>query len=656
MKIFKNQFIHHLWILFVAGSLLLAACGGAPAENNPPVSNGTQTPLPTSTATAIPKKTLVICEADEPQSLYLYGGSSASTWSVLESIYDGPIDTVDFKPQPVLLTEIPSLENGGVSIGTVAVAGGDVVANTEGDLVSLQKGVKVFPGGCTDASCAVEWDGQSALTVSQMTVTFKLKSGVKWSDGQSLSAQDSVFSFTAAGSAITQSSKTLVNKTESYTAVDSQTIQWTGKPGYLTLNPSAFFWIPLPSHQLSLLSPEEMTTSSLTNKTPLGWGAYKIDEWIPGDHIRMVKNPYYFRADEGYPKFDVIVYRFLGSAATTDLAPLSNGECDVMDTSLQMVDQLKALDALHTQGKVNLFLGQGPEWEVLNFGIKPASYDEVYNPFIDRQDFFGDSRVRQAIAYCTDRSSINSALFQGKANIPDSYLPPSHPSLGSGLTHYDYDPEQGKKLLEEAGWKDNDGDPSTPRVSLGVRNILDGTKFEVSYTASESDWHSQIATILTSDLGACGIQLTTNLLPVADLYAQGPDGILFGRNFDLAEIAWSGGSLPPCYLYASSEIPAGKNQWLGSKFGGVNITGYSNPEYDQACQAMLSAGLSADNFEAANQKTQEILSRELPMLPLFDHLKILAAKAEVCGLSLDVSSRSALKDLELLDLGNTCVN
>jgi len=272
MKIVKNPFVHYLWILFVAGSLLLAACGGTPAENTPPTSSETQTQPPTSTATAIPKKTLVICEADEPQSLYLYGGSSASLWSVLESIYDGPIDTVDFKPQPVLLTEIPSLENGGIKIGTVSVTGGDVVANTEGDLVTLQKGVKVFPGGCTDASCAVEWDGQSALTLSQMSVEFKLKSGVTWSDGQSLAAQDSVFSYTVAGSPATQNSKTLVNKTESYITVDAQTVQWTGKPGYLILNPTAFFWTPLPSHQLSMLSPEDMNTSSLTNKTPLGWG------------------------------------------------------------------------------------------------------------------------------------------------------------------------------------------------------------------------------------------------------------------------------------------------------------------------------------------------------------------------------------------------
>jgi peptide/nickel transport system substrate-binding protein len=95
----------------------------------------------------------------------------------------------------VILTQIPDQTNGGVTIQSVAVTTGDLVANTEGDVVALAKGVKVFPEGCTSSTCATEWDGTSDLKVSQMVVKFSLLANLKWSDGQPLTADDSVYSY-----------------------------------------------------------------------------------------------------------------------------------------------------------------------------------------------------------------------------------------------------------------------------------------------------------------------------------------------------------------------------------------------------------------------------------------------------------------------------
>jgi len=140
------------------GLLLLSACGpAAPAVETPAP---TATPLP-PTPTPIPPKTLVVCTGAEPQNLYLYGDASRAKWSVLEAIYDGPIDTENFEPAPVILQELPTLDNGGITLQAAAVSEGDPVANVTGDIVALKKGVKVFPVGCTSATCAVEWDGQA---------------------------------------------------------------------------------------------------------------------------------------------------------------------------------------------------------------------------------------------------------------------------------------------------------------------------------------------------------------------------------------------------------------------------------------------------------------------------------------------------------------
>lgn len=650
MKLSQRKFNFAI-IAVLTVIILVTACGKQPGTGTPSVTP--LTPKPTPTATAIPLKTLVICLGEEPQTLYMYKGSSRAMWSVLEALYDGPIDTTGFQPEPVILEALPTQENGGVTLSSVPVTAGDEVANVEGDLVTLAKGVKVFPEGCTSLDCAVEWDGQSELNITQMSARFKIKPDITWSDGQALTAEDSVFSYTVSTDPATNVTKNLIKRTAGYTAIDTQTIEWKGIPGYLTMNPSAFFWIPLPKHILKDMTAEQLNAADVTNKSPLGWGPYVIDEWTTGDHIRLVKNAKYFRAGEGLPKFDVLVYRFVLGLGETDLSPLVTGECDVMETSVGLEAQIQSLRELENSGKTKLYFGQGPEWELINFGIKPASYDDVYNPYLDRQDFFGDLRTRQAFAACVDREKIIKDVLFSQSQIPTSYLPPSHPFAIEGLTAMAHDVTKGSGLLEQVGWVDSDGDPATPRIASSVEGVVDGTKFSVTYNVTESTLHKAVTDIVVSSLAECGIEVTPQYLPVEQMFAPGPDGVVFGRAFDLAELAWSTGRQPPCFLYSSSEIPTLSNHWLGTKFGGVNISGYKNEEYDAACSRMLSAGLNTEAFAADNQKTQQLIADELPVLPLFYHLKVMAARPDLCGVSLDVSSRSGVKNLELFDLSAT---
>jgi peptide/nickel transport system substrate-binding protein len=113
----------------------------------------------------------------------------------MQTIFDGPLDILNGEPgwQP---GKLPNLVTAAL-FTPVAVAGGDVVINTAGYLVSLQAGVQVFPSGCTTAACSVTWDGTAPLQMDQLTAVFKLKPGLTWSDGQPLKASDSVYSFNA---------------------------------------------------------------------------------------------------------------------------------------------------------------------------------------------------------------------------------------------------------------------------------------------------------------------------------------------------------------------------------------------------------------------------------------------------------------------------
>ena len=628
-------------------SLLLTACS-RPAANNQD-SNTAET-----SAAAVPQKTLTICVGSEPESLYLYARSTQSMWSILEGIYDGPIDTVNYAPEPVILASIPSQENGGVTVQSATVVKGDLVANSEGDVVALAKGVKVFPEGCTSNGCIIEWDGASELRVSQMVVEFFLLPELKWSDGQPLTAADSVYSYQVAADAATEVSKTAIKKTQSYDALDGQTVQWTGIPGYLTINPSAYFFTPLPEHQLSAYTAEQLITAVETNRSPMGWGPYMISEWVSGDSIKMVKNPNYFRASEGLPYFDEITYKFIGNIPVIDLSLITTGECDIIDTSVSMTDQWLAIHTAEDNQQLKAYFGEGPEWEGLNFGIQPNSYDEVFNPYLDRADYFGDVRTRQAVASCINREAIIKKWVNSSGNMPDSYLTSDHPFRVDGLTTYPYDVEKGKQLLDQVGWMDLDGDPTTARTSVGISTVMDNTEFIVTYTATDTVLHANIASYIQSDLQDCGITMNINLLPADQLYAAGPGGVLFGRNFDLAEIGWATGSQPSCFLYASSEIPAAANGWNGLKHGGLNLTGYASDAYDKACNTQLSSGLDVAGLQAANAEAMTLLANELPVLPLFYNIKVMVSRPDLCGLTFDSTSRSGLREIESLDTGQEC--
>jgi peptide/nickel transport system substrate-binding protein len=212
----------------------------------------------------------------------------------------------------------------------------------------------------------------------------------------------------------------------------------------------------------------------------------------------------------------------------------------------------------------------------------------------------------------------------------------------------------GIQLLEEVGWFDQDGNPDTPRTAAGVDNVFNDTPFSVSYSVTDTEQNRQIAQIVVSSMKDCGVEVAPQFLAPSDLLAAGPEGPLFGRNFDLAQLGWSSGNTPSCFLYTSSEIPTEKNQWLGAQYGGINLTGYSNPDYDAYCSAMLNAGLAVDAFNQNNQFTQQILTNDLPMLPLFYHIKAMASRVDLCGISLDTSARSGLNNIERLEISETC--
>lgn len=634
----------------------LAACqpAAAPAPVSSPTvpSGGVPTVvIPTfiaETATAVPtQKNLTVCTAQEPATLYPYASPSQSAWSILEAVYDGPIDMVKFTPVPVILEKLPAMTDGDAEIQSVTVVEGDSVLTITDEVKTLTKGITVRPSGCTSNDCAVTWDGITELKMDRMTAKFKLKDGLLWSDGSPLTAEDSVYSYQVASDQATPVDHYLLYRTSTYKALDKLTVEWSGIPGYSDALYQQNFFLPLPKHAWEKIKPADLLTAPEATQKPIGWGPYVISEWVKGDHITLQKNPKYFRAAEGLPKFDTLTYKFLGTQADNNLAALQKGDCDIVDSSAGLESMLEQTLDAQKAGKIKAFVGQGPEWEEILFNIVPASYADGNSPLTgDRPDFFGDVRTRKAFAYCLDRDrAVNKQLLKQSA-IPDGFLTPDNPKLAADLTKYAYDTAAGSQLLDEVGWKDDDSNPATPRVAYGVPGVADGTKLAVNYLVTDAYLRQEIVKVLVESASPCGIQINVKTAPPETMYAPAPDGELFGRKFDLAQIAWQAGQRIPCDLFQTSQIPSAKNQWMG-----INLGGYSSKTFDSACQLARSDGSDSQTAAAAVQKQ---FSDDLPAIPLYFHLKIAASRPDLCGLDMDVSSRSALHGIESFEIGQNC--
>jgi peptide/nickel transport system substrate-binding protein len=609
-----------------------------PATAQPILEILTPTPKPVSGD----ERSLTICSGAEPDTLYLYGGGSLAASDVHEAIYDGPIDNRTFSHQPVILEKLPSLEDGDVVTKTLAVEAGDLVVDSTGAPVTLADGILVRPTGCYTTECAVAFDG-TPLEMEQMVVTFRLKPGIFWSDGTPLTAHDSVYSFELDKDPDTPSDKNLVDRTARYEALDPLTTAWTGLPGYRDSTFLTNFWTPLPEHAWSALTALELTQAEESTRLPMGWGPYVIKEWVAGEHITLAKNEYYWRADEGLPKVDSIIFRFVGENPNATIAALLSGDCDIAGQTTQLDGQVGMLLELQSVGKLAVTTAKGTVWEHLDFGINPI---ESY----DRPGYFSDVRVRQAIAYCLDRQSVVDAVLYGQSQVLHSYVPPEHPLNNPDVEQYPFDPQRGARLLDAVGWVDEDGDPDTPRVAQGIEGVPDGTKLSFNYWTTSANERQAATRILESSLAECGIDVRLEFWSPSEFFSNAPDGPVFGRHFVVAQFAWLTEVTPPCELYLSQEI-TGDPEAGFCGWGCVNNTGFANSEYDAACKSALSSLPGTPAYEDFHKEAQRIFAEQLPVIPLYLSLKLAAARPDLKGFEMDPTAKSEFYNIEAFDFG-----
>jgi len=399
------------------------------------------------------------------------------------------------------------------------------------------------------------------------------------------------------------------NRTQSYQAVGDRTIVWTSLPGDLDPLYATNFWPPLPRHQLGSLNAAQVAASDQAARAPLGWGPFVLAAWNPGQSIVMQRNPAYWRAAEGLPRLDQVTYRFL--AAPADLAAgLRDGSCDIAPSGPAMDQAAAALQTDTPAGKVTLHTAASGTLEHLDFNLAPSpSYTGTA-----QSGLLQDVRVRQAVFACLDRAQLGGV-------IPTAGLSPSLDFAAAAQVAFD--PAHARDLLAQAGWTDSNGD-----------GVLDQNGATLALTLAGDDAHQPLLQAIQSQLKInSGLAVKLETLTQSDRLGDWPEGVVFGRRFDLVVFAWQVGAVPPCELFTTGEIASDSNP------SGANDTGYSHPAFDTACgQAVfpLDGGAGAQSSALA----LNLLARDLPILPLYLDARHGAVRSSVQGYLLDPTSPS----------------
>lgn len=588
---------HPDWIkplsVLVLLSFVMTACGGNPPSSTETVASPTN-PLPSTlapaasaTPTALPKA-LNVCTAQEPESLYRYDGkNSESKKTIFSALYGGNIMNFDFLSS--LLERMPSIENGDIKIIPARVLAGEMILDARGQLTVLNQGTQVIPFGCSSLDCVITWDGVGELEMPVQQVRYSLKDDLRWSDGEALSAEDVLFSFRMDGDTATPSSKALHDLTGKVSTDGNLVFVWQGIAGLIGQDPERFFWMPLPKHQLDGYSATQLLENIEAVSEPIGWGAYQLEKWEKGQFLLFNQNPDFGGAEVSTTLYESINLRIVPDLQTA-LQDFRQGTCDVLDSSYDLsATAIEGLSAdIHFQ--VPLQVGS------LIFGINPAAYDDGHVASDEeRTDYFSDIRTRQAIALCINPEDLTEVVTR-------EWLGSAAEMVVTSL-NFQLPSTDPRSLLESVGWVDDDSNPNTPLVARGVENVTNLSTFEINLYIGQGDLDGLVAEEIAARLIACGIQVNAVRLPSSQLYAAGPEGILFGRKFDLAIVHWAGNYMGEnhCEEYLTSQIPEAGNHWVGT-----NLAGYRDAMYDFAC---LTA--SVNSGEAAFLPIDDLLNQLL---------------------------------------------
>ena len=386
-------------------------------------------------------------------------------------------------------------------------------------------------------------NGGVKLNGTRLDVTYKLQSGVKWSDGQPFSSADVKFTWETILKDPKVTTREGYDKIDSVDTPDSLTVVLHYKEVYAPYA-SRFQWL-LPKHLLDGVA--DISKSDYV-RAPLGTGPFKITEFKSADHITAERNPNYREKDKPY--LDKVIFRSVPSREVA-LAQLKAGEVDVMWNLLesQLLDIEKNAD-------IKLQIALGPTVERLEFNLaKPGNPADPAVP----HPVLGDAKLREALVLATPKQRLIDKLLAGKAKPGDS--PISIGFFSPAIKQEEYDPKKAKSLLDAAGWTAG-GD--------GIRSKA-GVRAHLAITTTTGDKvREQVEQVLVDEWKQIGVELEIKNVPSSVLFGSWSQNAPRKRgNFDVNMYASSPDPDPHETIsgrFSSTQIPTAANNGAGFNY------------------------------------------------------------------------------------------
>ena len=400
---------------------------------------------------------------------------------------------------------------------------------------------------------------------------FRLRDDLVWEDGVPLTADDVEFTY-----------KMMIDpKTPTAYAEDFLSIREFKKTGRLSFEAyydkpfarALMTWMGaiLPRH---ILEGQDLMTTSFARK-PVGAGPYKLKSWDAGSKLTLVASDTYF---EGRPYLDEVVFRIIPDPSTMFLE-LKAGRLDMMSLSPQQY----------------LRQTSGPAWERDWRKYKYLSFSYNFLGFNLRHPFFKDVRTRRAISMSIDRNALVAGVLFGEGMPTVGPYKPGTWAYNDKLKPVERNVEEARRLLAEAGWKDDNGDGLLER---------DGVPFAFTILVNQgNDQRIKTAIIIQSQLKELGISVRIRTVEWAAFIKE----FVHTGRFDALILGWTITQDPDIF-----------DVWHSSKAkpGGLNFIDYRNDEVDALLVEARSTPDQARRKELYD-RVQEILDADQPYCFLY---------------------------------------
>ena len=478
---------------------------------------------------------------------------------------------------------------------------------------------------------AKSWD----ISEDGLQIVFTLREGLKWSDGQPLTAEDVVFTYNELifNEQIPSGARDVlrIGKNKELPKVrqlDDLQVEFTIPEPFAPFLLNTGFAI-LPAHILRPTLKEKDQQGRLKFLSTWGLdtplenivvnGPYKLKEYVPSQRLIFEKNPDYWQKDEAgnqLPYTDRIVWAIVESQPTATIQ-FRSGSLDSLAITPQYFSLLKREEK---QGNFTIYnggLAYGTRFFFFNLNRGSRNGKPLVDPIKSR--WFNNVKFRQAVAYAVDRQRMVVNIYRGLGQPQHSQISFQSPFYNQNVKTYDYNPEKAKKLLLEAGFKYND-----------AGDLLDDRGNRVSFilnTNAGNVLREAMGTQIKQDLKNIGIEV--NFRPIAwNTLINRLDSI----EFESALLGFGGGNEPNS-AFNLWNVDGNVHMFNQKATAGTDpVAGRVIADWEQEINDLYIQGAQELDFEkrkAIYDRTQEIIAEQLPFIYLINAYSLGAVRNNI---------------------------